>query len=476
MEQVWCPWLLLCHFQVTLLGEEAGCQSVGLHLTSTTSNPLFHSAILHSCPFTLSFRGKNESRLMATEFASALGCPENDVTCFRQRSTKEILQAQETVSNQATSRSPSLRQFQVWGPIVDRSSVFDSSLLQELTKASQAMAKPVMIGFVAQEGRTSVYRNFPLPVSDNYFQRLIEAEIPDKWRQVAETPETPYHTGDVSDARGQMVSFINDFVYVCPAQRLAALLDRRASDQGQGHNVWTYTFDPKVTWSPGGSAWPPGGEAYCQNEACQGLDLLYLFNPPSIPQRRRARAEGLTTAMAFYWTNFAKYHNPNGDPQRTGAVLQGNLFTSRASRTRGNAAFQSIPAGYPSMFSRTSGLTSSLLRLMQGVRSASARGTPSLAFRRSQPRRGQFGSAQRRPSLLPAGSGLASLFSHIRGRFPSSSVRSSGSFAEWPRHVTLDPLTSARINVTLELTQPRPVARRSLFDDVCRFWEFIGYS
>lgn len=469
---------------MTLIGAEAGCQSVALHLTSSTSSSLFHSAILHSCPFTIPFRSKNESRRMAKDFAAALSCPESDVSCLRAKSAREILQAQDKVSDEINSRSPSLRKFQVWGPIVDKRNVHDSSLLEELTSANLhpnlAQSKPVMMGFVSQEGRTSVYRNFPLPVSSNYFQRLVEAELPETWRQVTESPEAPYDSRDSADARAELVRFLNDFVYICPARRVAKQLANNVRSHGGQENVWVYDFDPKVTWSPGGSAWPPGGEWYCRNEACQDLDLLYLFNPEAIPESRRLLTQGLTRTMAFYWTNFAKYHNPNG--------LQHSLWSSQSApqtpgslvRNRGfGPTLQTGSTGYP-MTARNINLSSSLLRLMQGARTAAGRSTAAMSAggemsaSLSVPQL-RFGSSQYRPPVS-VGSILATMFPQFRRNPAPSTARTSSGVVHWPTHLVLDNVSSSSVNVTLVLTQPTPVLRQSLFADVCRFWERIGYK
>ena len=44
--------------------------------------------------------------------------------------------------------------------------------------------KPMMLGTVEAEGQTTVYRNYPLPISDSFFQRLVEAEVPQSWQKV----------------------------------------------------------------------------------------------------------------------------------------------------------------------------------------------------------------------------------------------------------------------------------------------------
>ncbi|XP_076471174.1 cAMP-regulated D2 protein-like [Babylonia areolata] len=439
--------------KVTLFGAEAGCQSVGLHLTSFTSDPLFHAAILHSCPFTLPFRGKNESQQTAADFAKALGCPQNDVSCLRGKPMQAILEAQKKVSNDASSGEPaSLRKFQVWGPIVDKRMVYDANLLEELTHSNLEHTKPVMVGYVAGEGVSDVYRKFPLPVQHYYLERIVRSTFPDKWRQVAGTPLAPYQasSGDQNDARARMIRFLHDFVYTCPAHRFAGRLAANAGRSLAGRSpakVWMYKFDPKVMWSPGFSAWPPGGETDCRKEVCQGLDLLYLFHPPAVPEAQQARTSGLTRAMTFYWTNFAKYHNPNGHHHHD---------ASQSAASLGGLSAQGLV---------------SLVR--SGGRGGGGGGMGFPAPR-------QLASAVVRHSSLSAGYFVSPLMlaqTRVASPVTSSSLSSSlPGVVAWPTYVTRNPLTSSDVNATLVLTQPSPTPQWSPFGDGCEFWERVGFS
>ncbi|KAL8565355.1 hypothetical protein ACOMHN_029050 [Nucella lapillus] len=442
--------------KVTLVGEEAGCQSVGLHLTSFNSDPFFHAAIMHSCPFTLPFRSKIESHQMAADFAKALGCNENDVTCLRRKSVDAILQAQRRVSDGISSRSASLGKFQVWGPTVDKSNVYYSNLLEEVTRANMVNAKPIMLGYVSEEGKTTVYREFPLPVTNSYYEGLVRSMFPDKWGQIAGTAQAPYHSNTLTDARTQMVRFLDDFVYICPAHRFATEVEK--SFLGGSPKLWMYEFEAKVMWSPGGSAWPPGGETYCRNDVCQGLDLLYLFNPSTIPKTQRVRTAGLTKAMTLYWTNFVKHHNPNGlrdsftSPQGNPTV-QGSLLHSRG------IGFVSPfrPASVGPLLPRSFHLPASFKSLLH-VSSVSNHPFSSPIYFPPRPQRHPiFGSPLMLPSSLSSNRyAVGSMLAKTR---QSSSTRASSKAVAWPTYVTQHPDTSVDVNATLVLTQPKPQAR-----------------
>jgi len=69
--------------QVTLFGQSAGAESIGVHLTSPYSEELFQQAIMESNPFGLPFRNLSDAQEYGAIFAKAAGCEANDMTCLR---------------------------------------------------------------------------------------------------------------------------------------------------------------------------------------------------------------------------------------------------------------------------------------------------------------------------------------------------------------------------------------------------------
>ncbi|XP_025088655.1 crystal protein-like isoform X2 [Pomacea canaliculata] len=484
--------------KVTLLGADAGCQSVGLHLASPVSNALFHAAILHSCPFTQPFRDKNESRRLVQEFASALGCPANDVSCYRRKSVNDILQAQAAVDDAISRQSPSLWMFQVWGPVIDHSLVHEPSLLGELLYVSSRGGqgvKPALLGVVQEEGATSVYRRYPLPVSSEYFHRLLEVSVRENWQELVEGAAPPYRPEVSTDARQEMVRFFDDFVFVCPAR---SLVNNLTTGDAMLGNVWMYRFEPQITWSPGGSSWPPGGETYCQNVTCHGLDLLYLFNPPAVPVTLRGSIQELSKVMALYWTSFARYGDPNRAPPAGPASVTSSL--TRSSLVPGRQGPQQQQFSFPPFSTRTGMILPSRLHLGQASGSFL---TPAGSSSSSSLKQGQSGLQTSRFGSLATPNTLGSLplpssFDAFRRQVLSSSLAlqlqqktsaanttsstptppapAIDSTVYWPSYTTKETSGGQGVKATMVLTQPKVILEHSIYDTRCRPWDKLGHK
>lgn len=71
--------------QVTLFGQSAGAESIGIHLTSHVSDHLFQQAIMESNPFGLPFRTMEDAKSFGDRFAVEAGCSPDDMTCLRSK-------------------------------------------------------------------------------------------------------------------------------------------------------------------------------------------------------------------------------------------------------------------------------------------------------------------------------------------------------------------------------------------------------
>jgi carboxylesterase type B len=64
--------------RITLFGESAGAMSIGAHLSSASSAPLFHSAIMESNPYGIPFKNAEQGNELRDLFDSTpivQGCP-----------------------------------------------------------------------------------------------------------------------------------------------------------------------------------------------------------------------------------------------------------------------------------------------------------------------------------------------------------------------------------------------------------------
>lgn len=68
---------------MTIFGESAGAQSVGLHLTSKRSEPLFNRAMMDSNPVTFMFKKKPEAQDLGTRLSRRAGCLTGSFECLK---------------------------------------------------------------------------------------------------------------------------------------------------------------------------------------------------------------------------------------------------------------------------------------------------------------------------------------------------------------------------------------------------------
>jgi len=78
-------WKVVVTSQVTIFGQSAGAEAIGIHLTSQYSENLFQQAIMHSNPFGLPFRNLSDARKFGSIFAEKAGCVPDDMACLRSK-------------------------------------------------------------------------------------------------------------------------------------------------------------------------------------------------------------------------------------------------------------------------------------------------------------------------------------------------------------------------------------------------------
>lgn len=308
---------------MTIFGQSAGAISVGIHLTSHKADNLFNQAIMQSVPFSIRFKTINQAIEQGRQFASNLNCSLSDMYCLRRRSPMEIIDAQK----RTTISFGFLQRFLQWGPHLDGNEVpidlipgFETGIFYD---------KPVIIGNTADEGIGYIYGTFRNELSRNAFAAILMAAMP----QYASEIFSRYYPRRVSDARNEFAELATDFVFICPCRRAAKSLM-------QYTNVWMYVFDHNLNFLNETRYFP-----FCINRACHGSELPYLF--------QTAHRGGfdltfedmqLSDEMLIYWTNFAKFGNPNGDQSVVNGepppeprwpryrVSQGQLFPSMVFR------------------------------------------------------------------------------------------------------------------------------------------------
>jgi para-nitrobenzyl esterase len=250
---------------VTIAGESAGSQDVGLLLASPAARGLFAKAILESGTpgFGLPFRSREEAERIGDQAEALLGA-QGDPAKLRRISVPALLAADLRLHDEALEADDYMwLRTTIDGEILPRS---PRELLEE------APPRPVIVG----TNRFELDLPGGRPHRDSMVARAFgarEREARAFYRMDQPDPPADPRLG----SRDQQIA--TDLTFRCPAGRLADLLAAR------GAPVWRYEFD----LAPGGMT-------------RHSLEIGYVFG-----ENRSAAGVSLRP----YWVRFAKTGDPN---------------------------------------------------------------------------------------------------------------------------------------------------------------------
>ncbi len=292
---------------VALFGESAGAMSVGLHLISPESEPLFHAAILESNPYGLPYKSLSTSRRFARILKYNLGCAFRGLDCLRSKSFQDVVANQDAGLLPAASIVTGLSASLIWAPIIDGKQISTQPNVTSITK-------PVIVGTNLDEGiifAVSSQKSLPgedkkgVPKSD--YERMLDVMYSVKTAErIKDVPRYKPHDGDNTDVFSHVVT---DYLFSCA--------NRNVMELATGP-VWGYEF----THPPSYNVWPEIEECAPSNDTvCHAAELPFVFGNPQTAQIQAKRVphtfsddeKRLSTQVMRYWSKFAKTHDPNTD-------------------------------------------------------------------------------------------------------------------------------------------------------------------
>jgi len=275
---------------VTIAGQSAGGLSVLAHLVSPGSRGLFQRAIVQSGAFALNQVPLAAAETFGTQFATAVGCPNQTASCLRSTSASTLVNA---------------------FPDAAIPGVVDGKVLQASIGSALAAGRftrvPVIDGinqdeeliFVAGLGLAVSNGTFvpaPTPTPDTY--ETVIASVLGVSTSQASTVAAEYPLAAYPVPVLALSALVSDANFACPALQVA---------RWTSHWVPTFAYEFDDGTAPplfAGPGFPP--------IATHSSEIQYLFDQPNAPFATplNTTQEALATKMRAAWATFAA----KGDP------------------------------------------------------------------------------------------------------------------------------------------------------------------
>lgn len=250
---------------------------------------------------------------------------------LRSRASRQQAQAVQDVPG-----LPKVAPLMPWGPAIDGTATGLLETPLSLMQKGQFNRVPLIIGTNNDEGSIfipavgMIVRHVHLPLNDSSFMQVMEHFFnTSAVLQVADIyPNYEFKNDDDRAAR-----VLRDFFFTCATRRVARALDRFSVP------VYVYHFTYKGDWIE-----DPFLGDYHSAELCFVFDnewppLIHIFSE---------KDQQMADSFGTFWTNFAKFHDPNGDSTLPRAA--GDVFWPKYNSTVELNAVMDVPVSVEEAF------------------------------------------------------------------------------------------------------------------------------
>nr|XP_003217974.2 PREDICTED: acetylcholinesterase [Anolis carolinensis] len=297
--------------KITIFGHNGGAVSVGLHLLSPRSQPLFSQAILQSAvPNVLwGWKSPEEVKQKTLALSQLLGCGEIDenavLSCLREKNATEFGQQELPMMEKS--------EFLLDLPFLPTT---DGDFLpedpQKLLQSGHIQVKPILLGATSDEASAFVLYYYPHVkdglISWNQLLKVAKMTIRNANAEDVKAVALKYSEDyeGAAQYRSAMNQMISEYGFWCPLAEFAATV------QKAGSPVYAYTFSHHTS----GSFFPEW------LGAPHGAELPYIFGSLEVAvavNKTYTEAEAaLSHRIMHYWAEFARNGNPTGSNAKVG--------------------------------------------------------------------------------------------------------------------------------------------------------------
>ncbi|XP_046544624.1 cholinesterase 2-like [Haliotis rubra] len=294
--------------RITLFGQSAGAGSVSHHLLSPLSQPFFTSAIIQSgSPLTSwDLLADKEAKTNAIAIAKKANCSSMHTNaeiyeCLNEQKPESLIILQNGLVQGANV---------AFGPVVDGTFLPERPLA--ILEKGAAKNASVLLGVTQNEGALFLYYGLPsvfkwrnnLTITKEEFMSNLEAQgkIQGGSNATVETLYQEYVLSRVESERDYVNiadNVLGDYSFKCPVTRFAGFLAR-------SNPTYMYSFNHRLLSAkePNWMGVKHGGE----------LPLVWGHAlDPNVNLTFTGDEKTLSRVMMSYWTNFAKFGDPNGE-------------------------------------------------------------------------------------------------------------------------------------------------------------------
>jgi para-nitrobenzyl esterase len=273
---------------VTIFGQSSGSFGVGYMMMSPLARGLFRHAIGESGADMGELRNPKDAEASGVRWAAYLGA--NSIRELRQLPADQLEAADAKWPADAAGVVPGDG---LSGSLAVLDGYVFPNSMYETFQAGMQNDVPILIGYNANEGGDQL----PSPLRAVEYVDSIEHDYGD----AASTVLSLYPASSDAVAIHSQLALIRDNWYGWQTWSWARL----QSTTGHGR-VYFYRFSHAPNW-------PPDYSRLIAMGAAHGFELGYVFaHAQFLPPMASAADKYVMETMSTYWTNFAKFGNPNG--------------------------------------------------------------------------------------------------------------------------------------------------------------------